>query len=93
MPWRKVRTLKTRDGFKIRRIEQLLRVCARLGLVAVIEPKTKAAGTRPVWDHIVAVAEDCGCELAAYALRSHHGVWTMRNAQAAGIQRTRVIGR
>lgn len=93
MTWRQVRQLKTRDGFRIRRIEQLLRVCARLGLVAVIEPKTREAGAPAVWAHIVAVAEDVGCHVVAYALRSHHGAETMRNARAAGVTRTRVIER
>lgn len=93
MPWRKVRRLRTRDGFRIRRIETLLRICGRLGLVAVIEPKTRAAGTLQVWDHIVKAAEAVGCHLAAYALRSHHGEETMRNAHRAGVEWTRVINK
>lgn len=91
LTWRQVRRLRTKDGFRIHRIERLLRVCSRLDLVAVVEPKTRAAGTFAVWVHIVNVAHACGCKLAAYALRSHHGEETMRNARLAGVELTRVL--
>lgn len=93
LTWRQVRRLRTKDGFRIRRIETFLRVCGRLDVVAVIEPKTRAAGTLAVWQHIVAVATRRRCRVAAYGLRSHHGEETMRNARAAGVEQTRVIER
>lgn len=93
LTWAEVSRLRTRDGLRIRRIETLLRVCGRLGLVAVIEPKTRAAGTRAAWDHVVKVADAVGCHVVAYALRSHHGVETMTNAARAGVEQARVINR
>lgn len=93
LTWAEVSRLRTKDGFRIRRIETLLRICAKLGLVAVIEPKTREAGTLRVWDHIVKVADDLGCHIAAYALRTHHGAETMANAKRAGVTHARVINR
>lgn len=91
LSWAQVSRLRTRDGLRIRRIETLLQVCGKLGLVAVIEPKTRTAGTVAVWDHIVRVADLVGCHVVAYALRSHHGAETMANARRAGVDQARVI--
>jgi hypothetical protein len=55
--------------YKIRSIEQALRHCARVGIVAVLEPKGDRRFTEDwPWRHIAAVAEDVGCTVSVRAL-------------------------
>lgn len=92
LTWWQVKHLKTHDGYRIRRIEQMLPVIARLGMVAVLEPKSPKFAAGWIWEHITQVARDCGARIEAYALKSHGGVETMRAAASYGIK-TRVIQR
>jgi glycerophosphoryl diester phosphodiesterase len=92
MTWWQVRHLKTHDGYRIRRIEQMLPVAARLGLVVVLEPKSRAFAAGWIWEHITETAQRCGARIEAYALRSHGGEQTMRVAASYGVK-TRVIDR
>lgn len=93
LTWDQAQHLVSPDGYRIRRIETLLRACAQAHETAVLEPKTLRAGSPAVWAHVVAYAAAVGCQVAAYALRSHHGVETMRNARRAGVRFTRIINR
>jgi hypothetical protein len=90
--WRQVKRLRTHDGYRIRRIEQMLPVIARLDMTAVLEPKSPKFAASWIWEHITQVARDCGARIEAYALRSHGGVETMRVAESYGVK-TRVIQR
>ena len=55
--------------YRIRSIEQALRHCAKLGLVAVLEPKGDPSFAKDwPWEHIYTVAEQVGCALAIRAL-------------------------
>lgn len=92
MTWRQVQGLKTFDGYRIRRIEQMLPVIARLDMVAVLEPKSPKFAAGWIWEHITETAQRCGARIEAYALKSHGGVETMRAAASYGVK-TRVIDR
>jgi glycerophosphoryl diester phosphodiesterase len=55
--------------YRISRIERLLSECARLGVVALLEPKGDPRfATDWPWQHIAAVAEDVGCTVSVRAL-------------------------
>jgi hypothetical protein len=55
--------------YRIRTIERALRHCARVGIVAVLEPKGDPRFRQDwVWEYIFAVAEDVGCTIAIRAL-------------------------
>lgn len=55
--------------YRIRRIKRRLRHCARLGLVAVLEPKGDPRFELDwPWEYLFAVAEDVGCTIAIRAL-------------------------
>ena len=55
--------------YRIRSIEHALKHCARLGIVAVVEPKgDKRFAEDWPWQHIAAVAEDVGCTVSVRAL-------------------------
>lgn len=72
MTWDEVSRLRAGHRprrYRIRSIEQALRHCAKLGLVAVLEPKGDRSFTKDwPWEHIYAVAEDVGCAIAIRAL-------------------------
>ena len=58
--------------YRIRSIEQALRHCAKLGLVAVLEPKGDPRFRLDwPWQHIAAVAEDVGATVSVRALREN----------------------
>jgi glycerophosphoryl diester phosphodiesterase len=72
LDWWQVRRLRTHDGYQIRTIERMLRVCARLGIVALLEPKGDPRFKRAeIWRHIAAVADDVGCTVSVRALREN----------------------
>lgn len=55
--------------YRIRSIEDALKHCARLGIVAVVEPKGDRRFRQDwPWQHIRAVAEDVGCTVSVRAL-------------------------
>lgn len=55
--------------YRIQRIEKLLGVCARHGVVALLEPKGDARFVLDwPWQHIAAVADDLGCTVSVRAL-------------------------
>lgn len=72
MTWEEVRRLRAGRWprrYHIRSIEAALKHCARLGLVAVLEPKGDPRfKQQQVWDHIARVAEDVGCSVSVRAL-------------------------
>lgn len=72
LPWAKVSRLvagRFPRRYRIRSIEQALTHCARLGLIAYLEPKgdPRFAQDWP-WAHIRAVADDVGCHVMVRAL-------------------------
>jgi predicted amidohydrolase YtcJ len=72
MTWTEVRRLvagRWPRRYRIRSIERALRHCARLGIVAVLEPKgDKRFREDWPWQHIAAVAEDVGATVSVRAL-------------------------
>lgn len=55
--------------YRVRTIERALRHCARLGIVAVLEPKGDPRFDQLwVWEYIAKTAEIVGCEVSARAL-------------------------
>lgn len=89
LTWEQVRRLRTTDGYRIKRIEAILRACARYGIGAYLEPKgdRRFHAARP-WQHIAQVAEDCGAHVRVYALPQNREA--LAPARAAGFQ-TKVI--
>lgn len=87
LTWAQVRRLRTRDGYRIRRIEAMLKVCARLGIVAYLEPKgdRRFADDWP-WEHIAQVADDVGAHVMVRALRDHGGVASTTAAHRWGLK-------
>lgn len=75
--------------YRIRPVEQALTHCARLGLIAYLEPKDdpRFALDWP-WQHIRAVADDVGCEVRVRALPQNAAA--LPAARRAGF-RTKVI--
>jgi glycerophosphoryl diester phosphodiesterase len=85
MDWWQVRRLRTPDGYSIRRVEALLRKCARLGIVALLEPKSDPRFRLDwPWLHIAQVAEDVGCTVSVRALPENAAA--LPAARRAGIQ-------
>lgn len=69
LTWRQVRRLRTHDGYRIQRVERMLRACGRLGVVALLEPKGDPRFRQDApWEHIAAVADDLGCTVSVRAL-------------------------
>jgi hypothetical protein len=92
LTWRQVKRLVTHDGYRIRRIEPMLRFAGRIGIRPVLEPKSKRFAVDWPWEHIAQVANEAGAHIEAYALRSHGGVETMAAAARHGVP-ARVINR
>jgi glycerophosphoryl diester phosphodiesterase len=69
LTWEQVRRLRTTDGYRIQRVETVLRACARYGVGAYLEPKgdRRFRSVAP-WQHIAKVAEDYGTHVRVYAL-------------------------
>lgn len=58
LTWAQVKTLTTRDGYRIQRLETILAECARLGIVACLEPKPGPGWTSASrWKHIREAAD------------------------------------
>lgn len=71
--------------YRIQRIETLLGECARLGIIAVLEPKGDPRfDRRATWDHIAAIAEDKGAEVMVRALPQNASA--LPAARAAGFK-------
>lgn len=60
--------------YRIHRIERLLRACARHGVIAYLEPKDDERFEEDwPWQHIRAVADDCGAHVRVRSLRDLGG--------------------
>jgi glycerophosphoryl diester phosphodiesterase len=71
--------------YRINRIERLLAECARLGVIAVLEPKDDPRFRQAaIWEHLAAVAEDLGAIVSVYALPQNAAA--LPPARAAGFQ-------
>jgi len=58
--------------YRIRTMDEALRDCARLGIVAVLEPKGDPRFKQDwPWQRIARVAEDVGCTVSVRALREN----------------------
>jgi len=88
MTWEEVRRLRAGRWprrYRIRSVEHALDHCARLGLVAVLEPKGDPRFKQDaVWQHIAEVAEQVGCSVSVRALTENAGA--LRPARRAGFQ-------
>jgi glycerophosphoryl diester phosphodiesterase len=85
LDWWQVRRLHTPDGYRIRTVEHMLRICARLGLVALLEPKGDPRFKRvETWRHIAQVADDVGCTVSVRALPENAGA--LPAARQAGFE-------
>lgn len=90
LDWWQVRRLRTRDGYRIQTVDRMLRVCARLGIVAYLEPKGDPRfGRDETWQHIAQVADDVGAHVKVRALRANRAA--LGPAGRAGFE-TSVIG-
>lgn len=66
-----VRRLVAFPGYRIQPIERLLAECAKVGIIARLEPKGDRRFEQDwPWRHIKAVADEVHCEVRMYALRS-----------------------
>jgi glycerophosphoryl diester phosphodiesterase len=88
--WAEVSRLRARTRgltYRIQRIEPMLALAHRLGLIAVLEPKNdrRFALAWP-WKHIAEVADDVGATVSVRALRELHGVEHVAAARRAGFQ-------
>lgn len=71
LTFRRAHRLVAGLGYRIQSIEVLLKECARVGIIARVEPKGDPRFTQDwPWQHIKAVAEDVGCEVRMYVLRN-----------------------
>lgn len=71
--------------YHIRSIEAALLHCAKLGLVAVLEPKGDPRFNEAwVWEHIADVAQDVGCTVSVRALPENASA--LKAAKAAGFE-------
>lgn len=71
LTFKQVRRLVAFPGYRIQPVEKLLRECARVGIIARLEPKgDKRFEQDWPWEHIKAVADQVNCEVRMYALRS-----------------------
>lgn len=88
--WAQVSRLRARTGvrlYRIQRIEVMLAYAARLGLNAILEPKSNRRFSLAwPWEHIAAVAEDVGAVVSVRALRALGGIAHTAAARAAGFQ-------
>ncbi len=86
LTWREVKRLRTRDGYRIRRLRRVLRACKRHGIEACLEPKNDPRFTRDrVWASIRADADLTGAHVSVRALRHlGRGVRRVRAARRAG---------
>jgi hypothetical protein len=77
--------------YRIRSIEAALYHCARLGLIAYLEPKgdPRFAQDWP-WQHIRAVADDVGCHVRVRALPQNADA--LEPAARVGRFPTKIIG-
>lgn len=91
LTWRQVKRLRTRDGYRIRKLDRMLKVCARLGIIALLEPKTPAFAVDWIWEHIAETAARTGAHIEVYALRNHGGAEVVKVVERHGIE-ARVIG-
>lgn len=72
LTWAQVRRLRTRDGYRIQRVETMLRACHRYGIGAYLEPKgDRRFDADAPWQHIAKVADDLGTHVRVYALRAN----------------------
>lgn len=75
--------------YRIRSIERALYHCARLRIVAVLEPKGDPRFREDwVWQHIAAVAEDVGCTASVRALPENAAA--LEPARRAGFEAWRI---
>lgn len=80
-----VRRLVAPGRYRIHPIEKLLRRCARLGVVALLEPKGDPRFREAwPWEHIAAVADDCGVTVSVRAL--HENRAALGPARDAGFE-------
>lgn len=71
--------------YRIQRIETLLAECARVGIIAVLEPKGDPRfDHRATWDYIAKVADDKGADVKVRALPQNASA--LPAARAAGFQ-------
>jgi glycerophosphoryl diester phosphodiesterase len=85
MTWVQVHRLIAPKRYRIVRIERLLRACARRGVTALLEPKGDPRFREDwPWQHIAAVADDCGATVSVRALRENRAALTP--ARRAGFE-------
>lgn len=71
LTWAEVQRLEAPGGYRIQRLETILRECARKGIIAVLEPKADTRFEKPaVWQHVAAMADDLGAHIAGYTIRT-----------------------
>lgn len=90
LTWAQAHRLCARTGvrlYRIQRIEPMLKLAHRLGLVAVLEPKSdKRFALDWVWQYIAETAEQYGTTVSVRALRELRGAEHVDAAQRAGFQ-------
>lgn len=71
LTWAQISTLRAPGGFRIQRIETVLRECARDRIIAYLEPKDdKRFEEDWPWQHIVASAKDFGTKVWVRSIRN-----------------------
>lgn len=71
LTWRQVQRLRTRDGYRIRRLRRVLKECRRVGIEACVEPKADSRFKRDrVWTSIRADADHTKARVSVRSLRN-----------------------
>lgn len=71
LTWEQISTLRAPGGYRIQRIETILRECARDKIIAYLEPKDdKRFEEDWPWQHIVACAKEYGTRVWVRSIRN-----------------------
>lgn len=72
--WAEISRLRAPGGYRILRLDAILREAARLGIKVVLEPKNDARFEQvAAWEHVAAMADDLGCHIAGYSIKNLGG--------------------
>lgn len=94
MTWAEVSRLRTKDGYRIQRIERVLVECKNVGIRPVLEPKDDKRFEDPaLWRRVMDTAREVGVAPRGYTLRSNgRGKKRVAAMKAGGMKDAKVLG-